>query len=173
MLRYNRPKPQQPTSEKRFGRLNGFYFPFSTATPIGNRRLNPTTLPELQRRLPNWQQGSSAEPAFYNLAADRSTLSLFPIPQAPFIVPEVVVRVAYVPAGQAKTLPDFLGTQYLDAVCAGVKSRLMAMPSMAWTQPSLVSFYRDQFERGMDQAKAESLHDRAQGPVMVQPRRFI
>lgn len=139
---------------------------------MGNRLLRPTTMPALQLVLPAWQTATSSAPAFYNLAADRLAISFFPIPSGAITVP-VVMRVAYVPANNATSLPDVLGTQYLDAICAGVKSRLMAMPAMTWSQPPLVPFYREQFERGIDQAKAESLHDRAQGAVGVRPRRFI
>lgn len=139
---------------------------------MGNRRLRPVTIAELQQVLPGWQKAASSAPAFYNLAADRATVSLFPTPKGEFVA-QVVMRVAYVPANNATSLPDFLGTQYLDAICAGAKSRLMAMPAQTWSQPALVPFYRDQFDRGIDQAKAESLHERVQGTVTAQPRRFI
>lgn len=139
---------------------------------IRNRRLRPITLQDLQLEMPDWRESCASEPSSYNLALARGTLSVFPkllnVPSGT----AMVLRVAYVPSNSATVLPDFLGQQYLNAIAAGVKSRLMAMPNQAWTQPALVSFYWQQFEEGVFNARAEALHDRTFGTVSVTPRRY-
>ncbi len=139
---------------------------------IRNRRLRPITLQDLQLEMPDWRDSGASEPSAYNLSTTRGTLSVFPRLQNVPANTTMVLRVAYVPSNSATVLPDFLGQQYLMAIAAGVKAALMAIPNQAWSQPALVPFYRQQFEEGVFNARAEALHDRTFGTVAVTPRRY-
>lgn len=139
---------------------------------LGSAQLGPVTMAELQRVLPAWRTAESSTPAFYNAAIDRSQIRIFPIPRNAGSA-QLVLRVAYVPTAAATTLPDFLGGQYLDALCSGTKARLMAMPGQDWSQPALVPFYGQRFADGVLEAQAERLHERVVGTVTARPRSFI
>lgn len=138
---------------------------------VGARQLTPVTLRNLQSVLPGWRDATGSEPMYYNAAIDRSQLSVYPLPLNTNGA-TLVVRVALAPRRNASVLPDFLGDQYLDAIAAGVKSRLMAMPGQAWSNLPLVPFYRQTFLDGIFTAKAEMLHERVVGTVTVAPRAF-
>lgn len=138
---------------------------------VDARQLKPVTMAELQSVLPAWRTATSTDPLFYNAALDREQLSVFPTPLGAS-GSQMVMRVALMPKSGATTLPDFLGTYYMDAITAGAKARLMAIPNQAFTNFKLVPLMRQQFDEGVFQACAESLHARVPGLVSVRPRQF-
>ncbi len=138
---------------------------------LGSRRLHPITMSELQRVMPDWPTAQSNEPIYYNLAAQRGVLSVYPTP-INLTGQALVCRTVFVPTMAATTLPDFLGQDQLEVISAGAKSRLMAMPNVQWSNPSLASYYRTLFENGVTDARIEEAHDRVPGSITVAPRAF-
>lgn len=138
----------------------------------GNRQLRPVTFNELQRALPAWQTATSSDPVYYTAATDRTQVTVYPIPLGVPEASKLVLRVSYVPDIKATTIPDFLGSVYLDAIAAGTKSRLMSSPATTYTNSAMAVYYRTVFEDGIATAKAESLHERVPGTVLVTPRLF-
>lgn len=138
---------------------------------VGNRRLRPVTMNALQDVMPNWVTSASNEPIYYNLASERSTLSVFPTP-ANVVDQALVVRAAFAPTPSAATLPDFLGQRFIEVMASGAKARLLAMAGTAWFNPPAAAYHQQIFANGMTQARIEEAHDRVQGTVTVRPRSF-
>jgi hypothetical protein len=134
---------------------------------VGARRLDAAPMATLRAYLIE----ESSEPTFYNMAADRGTLSVYPMPNG-VTSQTLVLRVAYTPMPSASELPDFVWQNYLDVVASGAKARLMMMPGVPWTNPQLGAYYRQIFDAAVVDARIEEMHDRAPGRLTVQPRRF-
>lgn len=138
---------------------------------VGSVALTPASIAELQLVLPAWRVATGNLPRYYNKMLDRSSIAVYPIP-AGSLGAQLSLRVSYAPSASAKTIPDFLAERYREAIASGTKSRLMAMPGQPWSNPSLVSYYRDIFVSGMAIAQAELLHEQSPGLVTVRPRAF-
>lgn len=139
---------------------------------IGARQLRPTTIQELQLVIPKWRETTTNEPTYYNAVIDRQQISLYPTPDGASDN-QVVIRAVYMPTASATSLPDFLGSRYLEDVVSGAKARLMATPGQTYSKPDAVEFHREKFDHGIARAKSEMMHDRVQGLVTVRPRTFI
>jgi hypothetical protein len=134
---------------------------------VGDRRLEARTMDELQ----GWRDAKSSEPAFYNMATERGVLTVFP---QPFQVTgsSLVMRAAYAPNMGVTSLPDFLGREYLEAVCSGAKARLMLMAGVPWSNPALGGYHRQSFDGAVALARISEMHDRMPGRITVKPRSF-
>lgn len=138
---------------------------------VGANALRPVTQADLQRVLPDWQSALGNEPAFYMGTPDWLSVRVYPIPSSPVDTP-MVVRAVFAPWLSARSLPDAIATRYFETLCAGAKATLMLVPQRAWSNPQLAVVYATQFAEGITNARNEALHNRAQGTVSVQPRRF-
>lgn len=133
--------------------------------------LTPATPAELQLRMPNWRDATGT-PTHYNRSPSREVLSVYPRPSKNGEMLQVAAAFSLLP--KARSVPDlFLDAEYFDALCAGAKARLMAMPGQNWSAPQLAQFYMTQFENGVSAALAEVAHGGVAGPLIVQPRRFL
>ena len=139
---------------------------------LGVKRLIPTNMEALPRLLPNWSTAESSEPLYYNAAHDRNIIRVFPKPVSPAPGLSLVMRAAYMPTANAATLPDFLGQRYMEVISSGAKYRLMTMPGVAWSNPTLGTYYRQLFDAGVVEARIAEAHDRTPGSISVQSRRF-
>jgi len=81
----------------------------------------------------------------------------------------MLVKVAYTPAIDATSLPDFL-KRFVDTISAGAKAQLMMMN--AWVNPQMASYYRSMFMDGITRARIQDAHGRVVGPLRVKPRAF-
>lgn len=121
---------------------------------------------EQMRNLPSIALGT---PVSFNSANEFGVVTLSPAPAYEY---RMQMRVVFAPARNATQLPDALMTRYMEAISAGAKSRLMLMPKVEWSNPQLATYYRNQFDAGVHDARNESIHDRASGSLAIVPRRF-
>ncbi len=136
-----------------------------------NRKLTPVAISAIHNLIPNWQSAQGNQPDYYSGSNDWSEIRLYPIPTNPGGA-KLTMRVAYQPKFNATVLPAFMVSNYLEAITAGAKSRLMMMPGRAWTSMELGGYNKQVFDAAITQAKIENLHDRVAGSIQVQPRRF-
>lgn len=132
---------------------------------VGSRRLSPALQSDVSR------DETGSEPSTYNMAADRTMLSVYPVPAA-VMGASLVVRATFTPTASATTLPDYLGHRYMDAVTSGAKARLMAMPGVPWSNPQLAVYYKSVLDAAVITARIEEAHDRVPGTIFVKPRSF-
>ena len=138
---------------------------------VGAQPLRPLTLQRQQLELAQDPSQSSTVPTHFRSSADRQSLTVYPVPKLP--TASLRVKACFVPKASATVLPDLLGDRYLMAVCAGVKSALMAIPGQAWSNPALSAYYHSQFDDGVLAARMEVLYDGApSGQLTVPPRQF-
>jgi hypothetical protein len=92
------------------------------------------------------------EPPF-TLSADLTTLTLATdeVPTAS-LVGGLVITAALKPTAVAATLPDFLLSQWSEAIRAGVLSRLMVMGKKPWTDRELAGFYASTWNSQLNKA---------------------
>lgn len=139
---------------------------------INGRRIEAQPLQRIAELLPQWELRGSNEPIFYNAVVGKKEISLYPTPVFTGTAPAMTIRASYEPTPTANSLPDFLGGQYLTAVTAGAKARLMTIPGQAWSNPALAQYYSGVFEEGVLNAKSDILRDGVHSSIRVQPRAF-
>lgn len=101
---------------------------------------------------------------------DRSTIRLWSEPEAGR---EIVAQAVLKPSRTAKALPDFLWTQWQDAISVGARYKLLDMGGSEWFNPQLSDKYRLEFERlWVPRARVEVAHRHGR-PLSVRKRRFI
>lgn len=129
---------------------------------VDGKELEPTNEDDLTALFPRWQT-ETGTPRRY-LTDDPSQIILAPVPDTK-IPNGLVVTVALQPTRTSTTFPTWIWSRYFDALAAGAKARLMAMPGKPWTSPQLFQLYRGQFEAAMAGAKVESLKSLSRGPL--------
>lgn len=135
---------------------------------LGARQLVPKRLTDVG----GWNTGQTGDPLYFNMAADRASVSVFPTPSMVTAASLLYVRAAYAPTPIATTLPDFLWTDHLEVIASGVKAKLMAMPGTAWSNLALGAYHQGLFDAGALDARIDELHDRVPTSITVTPRTF-
>lgn len=121
---------------------------------LAGEELTPAAEDDLAQRYPRWQTELGA-PKFY-LTDEPGQILLAPVPDSK-VQNGLLVTVALQPTRVSTGFPTWIWSRYFDALAAGAKARLMAMPSKPWTSPQLYSLYRANFETGAAAAKMESM----------------
>jgi hypothetical protein len=87
---------------------------------------------------------------------------------------ETILGVAALkPIRTARNLPDFLYTQWQDAIASGARAKLLSMGGAEWFQPQLADRERLEFERHwVPRARVEIAHRQGR-PLAVSKKRFI
>lgn len=135
--------------------------------------MRSATMGELSELLPGWMNAGSSQPAYYNQAKVRGTLTVYPRPvNIASAAPNLIARCAYAPVVSSAVLPDFLGGDYLDAIASGAKSRLMAMPAVTWGNPALATYHKGLFDGAKEVAIGTEARGRVRGSGFVTSRSF-
>lgn len=138
---------------------------------VDGSRMDPKTVDELAKVLPNWLTATGSTPAFYNAAITRGAIRVYPTP-ANVTTQALTIRAAFIPTPAATALPDFLGQYHMEAIASGAKARLMGMPTVPWSNPALGMYHKELFGAAIVDARITEVHDRVQGSVSITPRRF-
>jgi hypothetical protein len=133
--------------------------------------LSPKSTAELSLVLPTWETARSNVPAFYNTADARQALRVYPIPDGAQGL-KLSLRAAFVPRLDAQYLDDALVNDWYEALLAGAKARLMAMPRRAWSDPQLAAYHKGAFNDAKTEARIAAAADGAQASSTVRVRRF-
>lgn len=136
-----------------------------------NRELVPVTMERLQEVIPNWQEATGSDPAYYNSPNDWSTVRIYPIPMGANLA-KMTMRVVYTPDQFGTTLPNFLVDKFLDEILAGAKARLMQMPGKKWSNPELALFNQGFYTDAITKAKVFIAHDKVAGSARVRPVKY-
>lgn len=122
-------------------------------------QVSPSTEAGLDEMIPSWRT-QTGEQAVAWIASERNKVTLYPTPTA---AGTLKVKAVLKPSQTATTVPQQIFDHYLEAIAAGAKWRLMAMPEREWSNPQLALYYRDVFMRGISDAKMSAIrgHNRA------------
>ena len=136
---------------------------------LGGTELAPVTMGDLVQFMPDWKT-ATGQPRYYSSASDWSAITLFPSPLS--VTDQLMLRVQYAPKATSKTLPNFLAERFHDALIAGAKARVFAQMNVPWSNPAMADQHRQIFERAIENARIEQLHDRVPSTLRVKPVRF-
>lgn len=121
---------------------------------VDGKEIDPISEDDLTATCPRWQT-ETGTPKYF-LTDDPSQILLAPVPDTK-IANGLTITLALQPTRTSTNFPSWIWTRYFDALSAGAKARLMAMPGKPWTSPQLYQLYRAQFETGAAVAKMESM----------------
>jgi hypothetical protein len=133
--------------------------------------LCPVDMDALINSRPDWLTAVGT-PSGY-LREGQNSLRLYPIPTGNDAGQPVYVRVSYRPKLKVKELPDFLISEWYDALIAGAKARLFLIPGNPWTNAQIAMEARARFNERIGDAKADELRGSVRRSVSVKPRRFL
>ncbi len=98
-------------------------------------------------------------PAVFSLTPPN----IFNVVPTPTKADTAVVAVAVMPVAQAGTLPTYMTEMFFDALLAGAKSRLLAMPGRPYTSAPAAQLQQRIFKQQCQLARAEVLSKYTQG----------
>lgn len=90
------------------------------------------------------------------------TFSLWPTPDAEYTV---TMDLTLTPSRTSTTFPGWIAEKYHDAIVAGAKSRLMAMPAQPWSNIQQAIFYRSTFDAEVAAAQADAARSFVRAPL--------
>ena len=128
-------------------------------------KVSPTNEDAMDDLSSAWRSQTGAQ-AIAWIASERNLVTLYPIPS---VAGTLKVKAALKPSQTATTIPDQIFNHYLDPVAAGAKWKLMAMPGMEWSNPSLSLYYRDIYMRGISDAKMSAIRGYNRSTMTINP----
>ena len=135
------------------------------------RELVAVTMNHLIQVLPNWQTAQSSQPVYYNAARDLNAITVYPTPMGAQRA-QLTFKAQYTPKRTAKTLPDFLGEKYHDALVSGTKARMMLKVNVFWSNPNAGLMHQQDYEQAVAKAQIDQLHEQVPVSIRVRPVRF-
>lgn len=72
----------------------------------------------------------------------------------------------------AVTLPDFLYSQYRDAIAAGALAKLLVIPGQPFTNPDLAAYYQGKFGSKLDDLSSRKTRGQQRARIRLQPSYF-
>lgn len=135
-------------------------------------RLQPTSEDELDAlySTSDWRVRTGNPLHFYQ-TADTGTVRLFPAPEAA-VTGAIKVNAALRPAATAAMAPDFLYADWKDVIAAGAKFRLFMMTASAWGDPTKAAVFSQEFQQGINRAKALIAKGFGNRRMFVRPTRW-
>jgi hypothetical protein len=132
-------------------------------------KLTATNEAEMDRLVPGWAD-DSGDPTHY-LLDGLSTIVLYRKPNK-MTINGLVVRQVLMVTDSATEIDDDFYDLYHDAITAGAKARLMAIPNKPWTDLALSAAFRDQFEQEMATARVRAAKGNVKRSLSVKPVSF-
>ena len=135
-------------------------------------RLQPTSEDGLDSlyATSDWRSRTGT-PLYFYQTADTGVIRLFPAPES-VVVGAIKVNAALRPAATATTVPDFLYTDWKDVIAAGTKFRLFMMTASAWGDPTKAAIFSQEFQQGINRAKALIAKGFGNRRMFVRPTRW-
>ncbi|MGD9171152.1 MAG: hypothetical protein PVI97_13975 [Candidatus Thiodiazotropha sp.] len=132
-------------------------------------KLSATSEAEMDRLVPGWDE-ESGTPTHY-LLDGLATIVLYRKPEQ-MGIDALEVRQVLMVTDDATEIDDDFFDLYHDAVTAGAKARLLAIPKKPWANLALSGTFRDQFEQEMATARVRAEKGNVKRSLRVSPVRF-
>lgn len=120
--------------------------------------LTPIAYSAIQEELINDTEGTTSQPEYIS-QANPGTVQLWPFMEGelkltcflkPASVDEAAPASPYDDDEEQGILPEFLRSQFGEAIAAGALSRILSIPNQSYTDPGQAANYLARFERAMD-----------------------
>lgn len=132
------------------------------------RPLDPITLPELAKNIPDWRTADiGCGGARWYVAPERGTIQAVPLNSGTLLV-EFIVK----PTATAQTLPDFLLDEYGQTIADGAAGALLLMPNMAFANPQLGAGLVARFQGAIDSLSNAGTRGQQGGRTRTRGRYF-
>jgi hypothetical protein len=80
----------------------------------------------------------------------------------------LILEVVLMPYMYSQTLSPVFLEKWSEAIAAGAKANLMAMPDKAWSNPQMSAYYQSQFDRFVGEARFDNTHKNKSGITQIQ-----
>jgi hypothetical protein len=137
---------------------------------FNGNEITPTNEDALNKKYQNWST-QTGTPTEYMLE-DQNTIRLVPMPDSNAGGLSLTMRQVLKPQRSATGFStDWVYDRWLPVLAAGVKAKLMAMPTKAWSNPGMAKYYGDMYEGGKGDAIRDSSRSltRSQRVVKMNP----
>lgn len=121
-------------------------------------------------RMGNWETLRDRTPRYYRVY-EPHRVQLIPAPTET-ISDSLMMSVAVKPAYNAKFCPQFILSSYAEAIGYGAKAKLAAIPNKTWSNPSMVQFYRGEFQNIINAVKRGQNTAQSRKGLSVRRKRF-
>lgn len=135
---------------------------------LGDAKLEPVALADLDARHPNWYIDESEGPARYITQIGPDSVSLYPRATG-----TLKLRLVLKPSLQATMVPDVLVTRFAEIIGRGAAGNILLVPNTEYTNPSLgaahLAYFNSKINTGA-RFRAQAGQQRA--PQRTKPRFF-
>lgn len=114
---------------------------------------------------------ATGEPECFYMVGEMA-IKILPTPSDADIGKVMRIKSSFIPTFDAVSLPSEFIERYAEALIAGAKAYLMAMPNKPWSNPTLAAYYKQQFDMLVDRARIEVDMSFSPGSLKVSPRKF-
>lgn len=132
--------------------------------------LEPISERDLDHEFPGWEDNAANAPSMY-FQPTADTIRVVYTPSEN-VVDALDIGVLLVPAADATAVPDGVFFEYRDALIAGARARLQAMPNMPWTSPEYAMANAGVYEQAVRQARQNVFKSRTRGPSRLHGPEF-
>jgi hypothetical protein len=149
-------------------------FEFATFRPVDDaqpRPLTPTQFSDVAPRGFDWQEGGAPQ---YITQASPNTATIFPfapglLSLSVFLKPRFGQDLAHPDRvgpldDYYNRVPDFLLTQWGEAISSGAIAKLLVVPQQRWTDPKMAAAFLAKFERYCDGAFSSNIKGQHRAP---------
>lgn len=122
-----------------------------------SRQIFPRTEEEMDFESPGWEETTSNFATHY-VQENPRTLRVFPFPDSA-VTGVLKVKAVIIPdiAYATPAVPDFVAQDHVEAIAAGAKWKLMAMPGMVWSNAEMAGYYEAMFVRAKTDTRIRML----------------
>lgn len=113
------------------------------------------------------EQYSSGVKYFY--VVDDTTLRIYDMVSADA---DLWIECAVKPLDTVSSVDDVLFDDWLDAITAKAKSRILMMPSKVWSDPKAAAAYHSEYKRELSKARMEVLKQKTNNSQELYPQAF-
>jgi len=138
---------------------------------VNGKDLRPITIEELNSRNKDWRT-AMGEPTRYYQINSHVLIGFDRIPNETNAT-GMIGSFALKPKRNATKLPEFLFTDWLEAIESGVLSRLLLMPNREWTDKELGSYHKNLWEQELGKARIHVNQGWSDGPLRATGNRVM
>jgi len=135
-----------------------------------NSALEATTTKKLDSTQPNWRK-TTGTPKLWLLTDDINTVRVYPVPSADSSE-DYYVEAIVCPKKDQTEVPEFLYEKWEHVIQAGALRKLLAMKGASWFDRQLSREFRQDYRRGLKNARKTTLTGIGQLPGEVTPRSY-
>jgi hypothetical protein len=134
---------------------------------LDGRPLEPISIGDLDRNMPDWRTRTEAEGARWITQVEMGSVLVVPRTTG-----TLSLSVFLKPAEDADQLPDFLAQHYRRIIADGALAEILMTPGQPFTAPDRAQFYSMRFESRLGGLVAQSITGQQRAKLRTRPQYF-